>query len=332
MSDLRIRVIRPLPKPERRPSRRSALILWMIAAIGLWASSALALLANPLLDGLNPHVQILIGNLLFYLPFVVLPCILLARRTPGLWECWRPNPISPFNTLSVVVLAILGVFFANDLIVLWAIPFQKLGFDVFSTSIPAANNTGELMLSVFCTAVLPGVCEELLFRGTVMPAFEGEGSKRAMWISSILFMLLHGSILGAPTQLMLGMIMAALVFWTDSIYAGIIYHTVHNAATVILQFMQERTLPTDAAAQTEDLLEAVNLAGGMGIFIVEIAMIGGMMLFSLRIFRLRGQLQGVYLEQPQSKRLIRGERWPLILGAALCALLYLSDILVMLGG
>lgn len=332
MSDFRRPAIQPLPKPRVRPSRRSVLTLWVLAAGGLILSALLAPLVYRLLNGVNVHLQQLAVNLLYYLPFVVLPCLLLMRRNPGMYEACRPNPISLFNTISIAVLAVLGVFMVNDIVVLWSIPLQKLGLNPLAgASLPPANTSGELMLSVISIAVVPAVSEELLFRGTLMPAFEGEGSKRAMRITALLFMLIHGSFAGMPSQYLLGVVLAMLVFWTDSIYAGIIYHTVHNAASVILDSIQTRTVSAEPAVDTSDLYAAIGGLDGVLSLLIAIALSGAMFWFSLRIFRLRGQFQGIALEETKKQPLARRDWIVLLSGAGLCLLLYVFDFINMLG-
>lgn len=325
MSEIHIKTIRRVSKPERRPTRLSALILWVIAAAGLLLFPLISAPLNSMTAGLNPHVQLLISNALYYLIFAALPVYLLAKRTPGLYMACRPNPISLFNAISVVVIALLGMFFANDLAVLWSIPLQKMGMDVLSTSLPAVTNKFELTLSILYVAVLPGVCEEFLFRGAVLSAFEEESTKRAMIASSLLFMLVHGTILGAPTQFILGMILSCLVVWTNSIYAGLIYHTVHNAATLFLQFAQDRAAAPEAAAQTTDLLELVGGIGGMGVLLMEVLLSGAMILFTLKMFKLRGRLAGITEDPRKEKSWRRWELTILVLGIILCCVLYVMD-------
>ena len=326
MSDIHIKTIRRVPKPERRPTRLSALVLWVIAAAGLVFFPLFSPLLNSLAGALNPHVQLLISNALYYLIFAALPVFLLAKRTPDLYMAYRPNPISLFNTISIVVIALLGMFFANDLVVLWSIPLQKLGFDVLSSSLPTAANSFELTISILYVAVLPGICEEFLFRGAILPAFEEEGAKRAMIASSLLFMLVHGTIVGAPSQFVLGIILSYLVIWTNSVYAGLIYHTVHNSAMLILQYAQDRAVAPDAAAQGADLLELVGGIGGAGILVMEVLLSGAMILFTLRMFKLRGRLTGITEEPGQKKPLVKRELIVLLAGIILCGLLYFIDM------
>lgn len=332
MFKIHIQVGKEVPAPEKRPSRLNALTLWLIAAAGLFLSSLLSLWIDPVLSDLSPHLRLLLYDLLYYLPFIALPVFLLAKRTQGLCFAYRPNPISLFDTICIAILALLGVFFVNDLSILWCIPLQRLGFDVFSSSIPSAANTAELALSVLYMAVLPGICEEFLFRGAIFPAFEAEGSKRGMLLSAVLFTLLHGSVTGAPIQFILGVILAVLVFWTDSIYAGLIYHTVHNAASILLQYIQDHAVvATEAAAETADLLTTIGGMSGLALLIVEVLISGGLIFISLRMFKIRGLFRGVTLKTGKKEPLRRREWAALLGGLALCLVFYIIDMLSMLG-
>lgn len=87
-----------------------------------------------------------------------------------------------------------------------------------------------LVLSVFA-----GICEEVLFRGAIMPSMEERGIVPAIVFSSLLFALFHISFLNLFSTFMLGIVMAVLVIKTGSIWAGIIYHMANNfiAATYL---------------------------------------------------------------------------------------------------
>lgn len=332
MSDLHIRIVKPLPKPEKRPGRFGALLVWALAPVGLIVSSILISLFSPALSRLNPQVQLLVVNLAYYLPFLALPIFLLTRRTPGLYEAYRPNPISLFNVISIVILALLGVFFVNDITIIWSIPFEELGLNLVSSALPVAQNARELVLQVVSIAVIPAICEEFLFRGVLLSAFEAYGTKRAMWVSSLLFMLVHASFLGAPSELILGMVIAALVFWTDSIYAGLIYHTVHNTAAVVLDYLQNQWTVGAETAESLTMFESIGGFSGLFELLLSIALTGWLIAFALKTFRVRGQFRGIVMEKRQ-KEPLRAKEWlMLIAGALCCAALYAGDFITMLGG
>lgn len=303
----------------RRPSRLHALGLYLIAAAGLCACSLL------LPSGTSPNL----ANLLYYLLFFGVPVVLTMRKT-GV-EAFRPNPVSLRCTLLLVILAVNGVLLANNLTVLWAIPFQKLGFDVSATSVSVPGDARDLVVSVLVTAVLPGVCEEFLFRGAILSGLETGGTKRAMFLTSVLFALLHGSLIGLPAQFLFGMIITYVVVCCDSVYAGAIYHTVHNAATLVMQFLEEKNLPAEEAAVT-DYFTAVGGVSGLLMLLIEMLMSAAILFLLLRMFFVRSKLRNVPTVPDRELPLSKSE-WAVLLGALVCvAGLYFVDIWLMLGG
>ena len=322
MTQIRVEIRRP-PEP---PTRKQALKLFILAAAGLFASSLLSVLLPPM----HADVRMLVLGGLYYLLFLGLPCVLCLRRGPGTLESVRPNPISPFAAFFIVVLAVLCVFFVNDIVVLWAIPFQKLGFNVNAVGLEIPGTRAGLILCILYAAVLPGIFEEFLFRGMVLPAFEKEGTRRAIRLSSLLFAVLHGSVIGLPGQLLLGMLIAELVICCDSIYAGLIFHTAYNAAAALIQYYQTAADPA-AAVLVEDYFAAIGGWGGVATLVISILFIGAMLRMCLRMFALRGCLAGVVF-RPKASRVpfTRGEKGLLAAGIVLVALLYALDIFAML--
>ena len=322
MSQIRVEIRRP-PEP---PTRKQALKLFVLAAAGLFASS----FAGALLPQMNPDARMLLLNALYYLIFLGLPCFMFLRKGPGKPESARPNPISFFAAFFIVVLAVLSVFFVNDILVLWSIPFQKLGFNVNASGLAVPTTRAGLTLCIVYAAVLPGIFEEFLFRGMVLPAFEKEGTRRAIRFSSLLFALLHGSVVGLPGQLLLGMLIAELVICCDSIYAGLIFHTAYNAAAVLIQFYQTAGDPA-AAVPVEDYFAAIGGWGGVVTLLISILFTGAMLRICLRTFVLRARLSGIVI-RPQQPRipLAKGEKALLAVGIVMVALLYAMDIFAML--
>ena len=320
---------RRTPVPAPRPSRRSALLLWVIAAAGLILVSALSYPLGRALSEMDVQLQSLILNLCYYLPFVALPAFLLARREEGMFAAYRPGSISVFGTLGVISLALLGLFFTTDLTALWSILLEALGFNVRGASLPMPASTPGLMLCVLYVAVLPAVCEEFLFRGAILSAFERQGTRRAILASAVLFALLHGSLAGLPAHLLLGLILGWLVVCCDSIYAGLIYHTTHNAASIILQFAVSRGA-SETGEETARMLDVVGGLSGVSQLALELALMGVMMFFTLRIFRTAARLRGVSFAPSRRESLRLSERILLVVGILLAAVLYGSDIYSML--
>ena len=317
----------PETKNVLRFSRKNALWLFLIAAAGLIAAG---FLSRQLADVLpkQPQINELCVNLIYYLPFLVLPVIVSIRRRPEAAVSMRPEPVNAWSMIYIGVLAVLSVFLVSDISLIWCIPLQKLGFDVFKEQMTVAASPEALVLSVFTAAAIPGVCEEMVFRGVVLSGFEDEGSARAVRMSALLFALLHGSLTGFPGQYVLGVVIAMLVISADSIYAGITFHTVYNATVMILEFLQ-RDLPAEVACPS-DIVTAVGGWAGVLLLAVEVVLIGWMLKFSLNVFHMRGHLRGVRIVPDKKRRFQWDEKILLIAALVIVVILFVSDGLYML--
>ncbi len=320
MSRLIIR-IRQYELPKQRPSRRWALGLYLLAGAGLFISS---LLCGVLFRNVDAQYTLTVVDLLFYLPFVALPILLGVRRRPETLEAYRPGGLSLSNAILIALLAVAGLLFMNSLTVLWSILLQKLGLVFPASNVPTPTGKGSLMLSIFTVAVLPAICEEFLFRGAIFSALEPEGTRHAMVISSLLFMGLHGSLNGAPVQFLLGMIICYLTWSCNSIYAGMIYHMVHNATTVILMYIQSGL---DVTAEAPDYLAAIGGLTGVFALLLDMLLLGGLMLLLLRPFRIRALLSGAPKMPRKKIPLSRKGRWAVVIIIVLLLTLYALTLL-----
>ncbi len=99
---------------------------------------------------------------------------------------------------------------------------------------------------VFSLAVVPGICEELFFRGYLFAALSRVASAgRAVWVSALLFGLFHvvaGS-LATPERflpsLFLGLILGGLAWRSGSVLPGIVMHVVHNALLLLIAYYRQ---------------------------------------------------------------------------------------------
>jgi membrane protease YdiL (CAAX protease family) len=125
---------------------------------------------------------------------------------------------------------LLNMIFAGALV----LGLMELGFEPIVVIEPP-RTLQEYLGYLLVLSVFAGICEEVLFRGTIMPSMEGHGLVPAIVYSSLLFALLHGSLLNLVSTFTLGLIMAVIVIKTGSLWAGIIYHMLNNfiAATYL---------------------------------------------------------------------------------------------------
>ena len=218
-----------------------------------------------LFPGMGQQALSLAATTIYYLPCVLLPACLTARYA-GSPEAARLGGMRPLSMLAVVGLALAGLLLVQYASVLWLILLEALNIPYASSAIALPQNTQETMLMVLSIGVLPGVCEEMLYRGAMLGAFERLGTKKAIWMTAILFTLWHGSLSGMPAELLTGLLLGYVAFAFDSVYAAITYHTVYNTALVLIN-VYAAAAPVTAEEEALLATSTFEAAGGWpGVF------------------------------------------------------------------
>ncbi len=192
--------------------------------------------------------ELIISNSVGQVLGLAVPTLLLARfHTDQVTDYVRLRSVAP----RFVFLAVLGVVGLQP-VVQWLAQINK---DLpLPESIRMFEQTQlELIRSVLesglgvtfnlvMLAVVPGVCEELLFRGYAQRQFErSTGPLAGILLSGILFGCYHLR----PSQLLplvvLGIYLAYLTWRTGSLWPAILVHMAHNGiAVVVARYAQQQ--------------------------------------------------------------------------------------------
>lgn len=338
-------------RSKKRPGLFSAIALYLLAAAGLWLVS---LFSDRILPGSSESMRELLISVIYYGPFLFLPVAIWAGRQENAVQTLRLNPIKPGMAICTAFMALLCVLIAQNISILWMAIWQKLGLNVFAHEYVRPANTSELTLSVLSAALVTPVCEELLFRGALMSAWEERSERSAVIATALLFACLHGNLIGLPAELFGGLLLGVVVLCTDSLYAGMIFHSVYNAALVMMDYVSSGA-PMDAA---EEALMETNLLGAMGGFGAVVMIVVDTALMFIIMMLISRRMVGTYLMKnatvqkdengratlshrpgslfapsgEKAERLGVGEILVLMAGVVSGAALMVFDILSMLGG
>ncbi len=113
---------------------------------------------------------------------------------------------------------------------------MEFGFEPIET-ISFPTTVGELMVYYVVIAFSAGVCEEILFRGALMPSIERQGYLPALVLSAVLFALMHMSLLSLVGTFFLGITIGLVVMKTGSLLAGVLYHILNNFFAVSYMYI-----------------------------------------------------------------------------------------------
>lgn len=150
----------------------------------------------------------------------------------GRFSLWATLLVIPLS----VALICMGQPLAEGFVRLVAL----IGYDISAATSIIPSTPGELVATLILVALLPAVAEEYIFRGCIARSFARKGYVFAVFMSALLFAIMHGSPLQLVHQFLIGVVCAVLFFATRSLWPPIILHFLNNAIALVLGYVQNR--------------------------------------------------------------------------------------------
>ena len=198
------------------------------------------------MGSLTEHIDLLfIGNSVGQILFLGLATFIVVRlNTAGesqrsfLRIQWNNQVLKYLflGSLLIIVIQPLVIYlgYLNSLI---PIPetFSDLQFSQYEMFEDFLQTDGIIWFGLLNIALVPAICEEILFRGYILRAFEKSwGPIVAIFISGLIFGLFHiqlGNVLPLAT---LGIILGLMTWLSGTIWPAIIAHFINNGAAVLV--------------------------------------------------------------------------------------------------
>ena len=208
-----------------RPSILGVNILYLLLGLLLWFAGSIVQ-SREVYSGLliTEYIIILLPNLIY-----------LKSKGFSLKNVLRLNTISLKQMLYVCLITIFSypvAIFLNGIVM----AIISIFTDVVPNGVPLPNNAPMYLLSIFVIAVAPGICEEVMFRGTIMSAYGRLGKKKAIIYSAILFGLFHLNLHNLIGPTFLGIILGITAYKTNSIYSSMLGHALNNGIAMTIGY------------------------------------------------------------------------------------------------
>lgn len=213
----------------RKPSVFSVNVLYLVLAL-LLLLVGFMIQSQRLYTGIivTEYVLILIPNIIF-----------IKMKGLSLRGVLKLNGFTMKQLLYTVLIVIfsypIAVFF--NMIILNIV---NMFTDFVPTTVPLPMTSREFWVSFFIIAVTPGICEEVMFRGTMLSAYESLGYKRGIIITALLFGIFHFNIANLVGPAFLGIVLGFVALKSNSIYLPIIGHTINNTIALAIGYFATR--------------------------------------------------------------------------------------------
>ena len=266
-------------QPYPRPPFVTFILVLLVAMVGFVFFGPVlgVLIAAPFSNnGLLDFVSQM-GNPLLY-PEVKTPYMIVQGSAtlfglialPSLywWAVEKRNPfqdVKAFNPLLGAFALVLMISFivVDSVIIEWnsnlTFPSFLKGFEDWARSfetkagevtkfLTTFDSFGDFVIGMIVIAVLPGIGEELVFRGFLQPTLHRATNNIhvAIWFSAILFSAIHMQFFGFVPRMLLGALFGYLYYWSGNLVIPMLAHFINNGLSVIgIYLYQQGKIPVD---------------------------------------------------------------------------------------
>ncbi len=175
--------------------------------------------------------------------FFIVPSLILAflfSEKPFSYLGFRkPQSNILLYSVTLTIFALPAINLLGSLNMLVDLPEKLVSLEKkaqeLTMAFMATKDFPGFLFNVFMIALLPAIGEELLFRGILQKVF-GDWTRSAFWgifISAMLFSVLHLQFQGFIPRLALGLIFGLLYYWTGSLWIPITAHFVNNFIAIV---------------------------------------------------------------------------------------------------
>ncbi len=227
--------------PKDVPSISTAILAFLISFI-LFMFIGQLWQVNAIQEGSTAFIRAMIKSQVL---LIALPAVIILRMNKH--KIKKVFPVSQINIKSLI-----GIVLIIPALSLLMIEFQKI-LQIFGMKVPAELgfldeffNENNIITGILILAVLPGICEEILFRGFIFSGFVNNvrGSKitkgwKAILLSSMLFAIMHVSPIRIPITFIGGVVLAFMFWRTRNLLVSMIAHILYNSMSLILGYLFE---------------------------------------------------------------------------------------------
>lgn len=221
------------------PEKKHTTMLYLGAVLGLLFAGTPYLIVRVMIGYTPSPKELLLLSSLVSLLCVALPSLIWSMHDPVAQHALKLHkaPSAPQHVL-LFLMAFCLVILVEPLTQAWMHILARSGYS-FSLydGLPTADSLSMLFFLLVFAAILPAICEELLFRGLLMESLLSMGDGTAVFLSGLLFALMHGSVEGLPVHLLMGFVLGFAVLKTGSLRSGILLHFLYNALLLLEEYM-----------------------------------------------------------------------------------------------
>ena len=158
--------------------------------------------------------------------------------------------------ILLTIIIVISFMFVNTVFIEWNMNFTFPGFlsgfeewalekeeelKLITDFLTEFNSFSQFIIVFIIVAVIPGIGEELIFRGILQNKFHlfFKNIHVAIIVTAILFSGFHMQFFGFVPRLFLGILFGYIYYWSGNIWYPILGHFINNGFTLILIYLYQ---------------------------------------------------------------------------------------------
>ncbi|WP_223834218.1 CPBP family intramembrane glutamic endopeptidase [Spirosoma profusum] len=196
------------------------------------------------------------------------------------WDSFNARPLSSVVGFSLVTLIVIAFMPFDGLIIEWNrslhlpetlapieqwIRDKEKGLEGITKYLTTFQSTGQLLVALLVIAVIPGIGEEVLFRGILQRnlIYWTKNVHVGIWLAAALFSAIHVQFLGFFPRMFLGALFGYLYLWSGNVWVPILAHFVNNGFTVLMVYLHQQRMTSVDIESTESVPIMGSLVAGL---------------------------------------------------------------------
>ena len=145
----------------------------------------------------------------------------------------KPKLSAVFGTILLWIGSLLAIMIIT-MIIAYFFPEEVIGV---SQGLGMEFASLTFIISFVIVSISPAICEEAVFRGVVMHSFDnGKNKWIAIVVTGLIFGAFHGNIWRFVPTALLGIMLGYIVYETDNMIYGALFHAINNAMPLLSIF------------------------------------------------------------------------------------------------
>ena len=219
--------------------------------------------------------------------FIIAPLIFYYTLVQGnLIEDFIKIPTNLLTSLFVVVIIVFSFMVINTLFIEWntsiKLPESMAGLERWAEDLEESmevltkyltdfESPEYLIVAIVVIAIIPGIGEELLFRGFLQNILKRitKNDHMAIWITAVLFSAIHFQFYGFIPRMLLGALFGYLYVWSGNLLIPIVAHFLNNFVSLMALYIHQKGL-TDLDVESTEALPTMYILIFSALFVVSL--------------------------------------------------------------